>query len=95
MVILYDPAQYPLARALCAFFALFWTLRLVAATFVFDLRPYLTNRYRRIGYHATNIVFAYLPIVYGIAAISNSAFFVHNTHYVFGSLNTWGWVVRI
>src|SRR5580704_18240432 len=31
-----------LARALCAFFALFWTLRLIAATFVFDMRPYLT-----------------------------------------------------
>ena len=58
-----------LARALCAFFAMFWTLRLVAATFVFDLRPYLTNRYRRAGYHAINIVFAYLPIVYAIAAI--------------------------
>lgn len=29
----------------------------------------------------------------GIAAIANSSFFVHNTHYVFGSLNTWGWVV--
>src|SRR6185436_5567098 len=58
-----------LARALCAFFAAFWTVRLIAATFVFDLRPYLANRYRRVGYHATNLVFAYLPIVYGIAAI--------------------------
>jgi hypothetical protein len=36
-----------------------------------------------------------LGIVYGIAAISNSAFFVHNTHYVFGSLKTWGWVALI
>lgn len=57
-----------LARALCAFFAVFWTLRLIAATFVFDMRPYLTNRYRRFGYHATNIVFAYLPVVYVLAA---------------------------
>jgi FtsH-binding integral membrane protein len=57
-----------LARALCAFFAVFWTLRLIAATFVFDMRPYLTNRYRRLGYHAINIVFAYLPIVYVLAA---------------------------
>jgi hypothetical protein len=57
-----------LARALCAFFALFWTLRLIAGTFVFDLRPYLTNRYRRLGYHAINIVFAYLPVVYVLAA---------------------------
>jgi hypothetical protein len=57
-----------LARALCAFFATFWTLRLIVATFVFDMRPYLTNRYRRVGYHAINIVFAYLPIVYILAA---------------------------
>ena len=57
-----------LARALCAFFAVFWTLRLFAATFVFDMRPYLTSSYRRLGYHAINIVFAYLPIVYVLAA---------------------------
>lgn len=57
-----------LARALCAFFAVFWTLRLIVATFVFDMEPYLTNRYRRLGYHAVNIVFAYLPVVYVLAA---------------------------
>jgi hypothetical protein len=57
-----------LARALCVFFAAFWTLRLIAATFVFDMSPYLTNRYRRLGYHAINIVFAYLPVVYLLAA---------------------------
>jgi hypothetical protein len=34
-----------------------------------------------------------LNIIEGIAAIGNANFFVHNTHYVFGSLNTWGWVV--
>jgi hypothetical protein len=57
-----------LARALCAFFALFWTLRLIAGTFVFDMRPYLTNNYRRLGYQAINIVFAYLPLIYALAA---------------------------
>jgi len=57
-----------LARALCAFFAVFWTVRLIAATFVFDLRPYLTSSYRRLGYQATNIVFVFLPIVYLLAA---------------------------
>lgn len=57
-----------LARALCAFFAVFWTLRLIAAAFVFDMRPYLTNSRRRLGYHALNVVFAYLPIVYALAA---------------------------
>jgi hypothetical protein len=36
-----------------------------------------------------------LNIIYGIAAIGNSSFFVHNTHYVFGNLKTWGWVALI
>jgi len=34
-----------------------------------------------------------LNFIEGVAAISNSHFFVHNTHYIAGSLNTWGWVV--
>jgi hypothetical protein len=62
-----------LARALCAFFAVFWTIRLIAGTFIFDMRPYLTNFYRRLGYHAINIVFAYLPIVYAWAALRGGA----------------------
>ena len=61
-------ARGTLARALCAFFALFWTLRWIAGTFVFDMRPYLTSRCRRLGYQAINIVFAYLPLVYALAA---------------------------
>ena len=61
-------AGLPLARAICLFLAAFWTLRLVAATFIFDLRPYLTNVYRRVGYHATNLVFVYLPVIYLLAA---------------------------
>jgi hypothetical protein len=36
-----------------------------------------------------------LNIIYGIAAISNSHFFVNSTHYVFGNLKTWGWVTLI
>ena len=62
-----------LARALFAFFAAFWTLRLIAATFVFDMRPYLTNVYRRIGYHVINIVFIYLPVVYVLAALKGGS----------------------
>lgn len=57
-----------LARAVCAFLALFWTIRLVAALFVFDVRPYLTNRFWRLGYAATNVVFSFLPVIYAIAA---------------------------
>ena len=36
-----------------------------------------------------------LSVIYGIAAISNSHFFSHSQHYVFGSLKTWGWVTLI
>ncbi len=36
-----------------------------------------------------------LNVIYGIAAISGSHFFVANAHYVFGSLNTWGWVTTV
>lgn len=36
-----------------------------------------------------------LNIIYGIAAIGNSSFFVHNTKYVFSSLKGWGWITLI
>ena len=62
-------AGTPLARAVCGFLALFWSVRFVAGTFVFDLRPYLTNRWRRAGLAAANIVFTSLPIVYGWVAL--------------------------
>ena len=62
-------AGTPLARAVCGFLALFWTIRFVAGTFVFDLRPYLTNRWRRAGLAAANFIFTILPIVYGWIAL--------------------------
>jgi hypothetical protein len=62
-----------LARAICAFLAVFWTIRLMAATFIFDVRPYLTNVSWRLGYAATNIVFTCLPIIYAIAAWKGGA----------------------
>ena len=36
-----------------------------------------------------------LNVIYGIAAIGNSHFFTQNTHYVFGSLKSWGWITLI
>jgi hypothetical protein len=36
-----------------------------------------------------------LNIIYGIAAVANSSFYVANTHFVFSSLNTWGWIVLV
>jgi hypothetical protein len=34
-------------------------------------------------------------IIYGIAAIGDSKFFVGQTRYVFSSLHTWGWVTLL
>lgn len=36
-----------------------------------------------------------VDVIYGVAAIGNANFFVRNTNYVLGSLNTWGWVTLI
>ncbi|HVP03542.1 MAG TPA: hypothetical protein VMT10_13305 [Solirubrobacteraceae bacterium] len=36
-----------------------------------------------------------LNIIWGIAAVSNSKFFVANQHYVISNLHTWGWVTII
>ena len=34
-------------------------------------------------------------VIYGIAAISDSKFFVNETKYVFSNLNTWGWITLL
>ncbi len=34
-----------------------------------------------------------LNMIYGIAAIAKSSFYVANTHFVFSELKTWGWVL--
>jgi hypothetical protein len=34
-------------------------------------------------------------IIYGIAAIGDSSFFVNQTRYVFSDLNTWGWITLL
>ena len=53
----------PLARAVCAFLTAFWLLRWLAAVLL-DVTPYLVNRWWRLGYSATNVVFCVLPFVY-------------------------------
>src|SRR5262249_12881888 len=61
-------AKEPMTRALCVLMTVFWGTRLVAAGFIFDVRPYLTNWFYRVGYQATNLVFVYLVTVYALAA---------------------------
>jgi hypothetical protein len=58
-----------LARAVCGFLALFWTIRLIAAAWVLDVKPYLTGIWRRVGYQATNVVFCSLPFAYAWIAL--------------------------
>ena len=36
-----------------------------------------------------------LNLIWGIAAISESHFFVLNTHYILSELKTWGWITLI
>lgn len=62
--------QTPLARAVCAFIALFWITRLVIQLFVFDAKPHLRTRLLRVGYHALTLVFTYHAVVYSLAAFT-------------------------
>ncbi len=58
-----------LARAACGFLAVFWLIRLVAAIWILDVKPYLTSGWLRLGYGATNVVFSLLPFFYGWLAL--------------------------
>ena len=39
------------------------------------------------------VIAACLSVIWGIAAVSSSHFFVANAHYILSGLNTWGWVM--
>ena len=41
------------------------------------------------------VVAGTLNCIYGIAAISDSSFFVNDTKYVFSNLHTWGWITLV
>lgn len=58
-----------LARCVCGFIALFWLARLGIQFFLFDPRPFLTSALLKVGYHALTLVFTYLAVVYGWAAL--------------------------
>jgi len=40
-------------------------------------------------------ILASLNLIEGIAAVSNSKFFVANAEFVFSNLNTWGWILIV
>lgn len=58
-----------LARGVCLFVAIFWAARLVVQFFVFDAKPYLKTAFLRLGYNGLTAVFAYLALVYTVAAV--------------------------
>jgi hypothetical protein len=60
------------ARALCAYIAVFWGIRLGLQA-MFDLRPYLTTPIKRAGATVLTILFALLTVVYGVAALTGPA----------------------
>jgi hypothetical protein len=41
------------------------------------------------------VIVGVLNVIYGIAAIGNSSFFVNDQKYILSNLNTWGWVTLI
>ena len=65
-------AGEPVARALAIFLAVFWLSRLAAGIFVFDVRPYLTNWFYRLGNLAINLVFVYLTTIYAWTALKGA-----------------------
>jgi hypothetical protein len=40
-------------------------------------------------------ILSVLNIIYGIAAIGDSSFFINDTRYILSDLNTWGWVTLV
>jgi hypothetical protein len=65
-------AGEPVARALAIFLACFWFSRLLAGAFVFNVRPYLTNWFYRLGNAAINLVFVYFTIIYAWTALKGT-----------------------
>jgi hypothetical protein len=41
------------------------------------------------------VIVGVLNVIYGIAAIGDSSFFVNDQKYILSNLNTWGWVTLI
>ena len=58
-----------LARSVCGFVALFWSVRLAIQLLLFDGRPYLATRLLKLGYHALTVAFVCLSAIYGWLAL--------------------------
>jgi hypothetical protein len=41
------------------------------------------------------LIVGVLNVIYGIAAIGDSSFFIEDTRYILSDLNTWGWIILV
>lgn len=60
-----------LGLALAGFIAVFWLTRLLIQVFYYDAQPHLTTPFRRVGFRALTVLFAYFSVVYFAAAWVN------------------------
>ena len=58
----------PLARAVCAYIALFWIVRLGVQIY-YDFRPHVDRLWLKVGYHALSVLFVGFGVLYGWLAI--------------------------
>ena len=58
-----------LARSMCGYMAAFWGIRLCLQA-VFDVKPFLTEWWLVLGYHALTLVFVTLTVIFCAAALS-------------------------
>ncbi len=58
----------PLARAVCAYIALFWGVRLVLQR-TYDFAPHLKTATLRLGYHGLTVLFIVFTAFYGWLAL--------------------------
>jgi hypothetical protein len=60
-----------LARSLCGYIAIFWTIRLTLQA-VLDVKVHLTAWWLKVGYHTLTILFLCFALTYGYAALRPS-----------------------
>lgn len=58
----------PLARAVCAYIALFWIARLAVQVY-YDFRPHVPALWLKLSYHALSVLFVAFGLLYGWLAV--------------------------
>jgi len=58
-----------LARAFCAYVAIFWGIR-IGLQAVFDVKEHVSTWWLKAGYHVLTVLFAAFTLIFGYAAVS-------------------------